>query len=124
MSEASAGSQRAANAVELLSIIQFQDELRRVTRFSPRPPTTGALGAVVVKIQQNPAYAQSRLLTRLLAALTYQEGQFRRAETATLDADSLAMAVTLMDDYAAGTSTREDWIRAVASARAAQGEGG
>ena len=72
MSEESAGSKRAANEVELLSIIQFQDELRRAGRFCPRPPITGALVAVVHKIQQNPAYTQSRLLTRLLAALTYQ----------------------------------------------------
>lgn len=123
MSEESAGSKRAANGFELLSVIQFQDELRRVSRFTPRPPTPDALVAVVHKIEQNPAFAQSRLLTRILAALTYQEGDFRRAEAATLDAGSLAMAVTLMDDYAAGTSAREDWMRAVDSARAAQGEG-
>ncbi|HZM47203.1 MAG TPA: hypothetical protein VFC14_20460 [Burkholderiales bacterium] len=123
MSEESAGSKRAANGVELLSVIQFQDELRRVSRFTPRPPTPDALVAVVHKIEQNPAFAQSRLLTRILAALTYQEGGFRRAEAATLDAGSLAMAVTLMDDYAAGTSAREDWVRAVDTARAAQGEG-
>jgi len=123
VSEESAGSKRAANGVELLSVIQFQDELRRVSRFTPRPPTPDALVAVVHKIEQNPAFAQSRLLTRILAALTYQEGGFRRAEAATLDAGSLAMAVTLMDDYAAGTSAREDWVRAVDTARAAQGEG-
>ena len=123
MSEESAGSKRAASGVELLSIVQFQDELRRVGRFTPRPPTLSVLVAVVLKIQQNPAYMQSRLLTRILAALTYQEGEFRRAEASSLDADSLAMAVTLMDDHAAGTSARGDWIRAVDAARAAQGEG-
>ena len=123
MSEASVGSKRAANDIELLSIIQFQEELRRVGRFTPRPPTPDALVAVVHKIEQNPAYGQCRLLTRLLAALTYQEGDFRRAEAATLDAGSLAMAVTLMDDHAAGIGAREDWIRAVDTARAAQGDG-
>ena len=123
MSEASAGSRRAANGIELLSITQFQDELRRVGRFTPRPPMPDALVAVVHKIEQNPAYAQSRLLTRILAALTYQEGNFRRAETAALDAGSLAIAITLMDDYAAGACAREDWIRAVDTARAAQGDG-
>ena len=123
VSEESAGSGHVANEVELLSIIQFQDELRRLSRFSPRPPTPDALVAVVNKIEQNPAYAQSRLLSRILGALTYQVGAFRRAEAAGLDAGSLAMAVTLMDDYAAGTSAREDWIRAVDTARAALGEG-
>jgi hypothetical protein len=123
VSEETAGSRRAANEVELLSIIQFQDELRRLSRFTPRPPTPDALVAVVNKIEQNPAYAQSRLLSRILGALTYQVGDFRRAEAAGLDAGSLAMAVTLMDDYAAGTGAREDWVRAVDTARAALGEG-
>jgi len=123
VSEESAGSKRAANGVELLSIIQFEDELRRARRFCPRPPTIHALIAVVRAIEQNPAYAQSRLLTRILTGLTYQEGEFRRAEAATLDADSLAIAITLMDDYAAGMGTREDWIHAVDTARGAQGDG-
>ena len=123
MNEETAGAKRAAGAVELLSIIQFQDELRRAGRFSPRPPTPAALAAVVHRIVQNPAYAESRLLTRILAALTYQEGEFRRAEAAVLDVNSLTMAVALMDEHAAGTSSREDWIRAVDTARAAQGEG-
>ena len=123
MSEENAGSRRALHRVDLLSISQFQDELRQAGRFCPRPPTIDALGAVIRKIEQNPAYTQSRLLTRILAALTYQEGEFRRAEAACLDVDSLAMVVTLMDEYAAGTSVREDWIRAVDTARAAQGEG-
>ena len=123
VSEESAGSGHVANEVELLSIIQFQDELRRLSRFTPRPPTPDALVAVVHKVEQNPAYAQSRLLSRILGALTYQVGAFRRAEAAGLDAGSLAMAVTLMNDYAAGTSAREDWIRAVDTVRAALGEG-
>jgi hypothetical protein len=123
VSEESAGSKRAAHGVELLSIIQFEDELRRARRFCPRPPTIQALVAVVRAIEQNPAYAQSRLLTRILAGLTYQEGEFRRAEAATLDVDSLAIAVTLIDDYAAGMGTREDWVRAVDTARGAQGDG-
>jgi hypothetical protein len=108
---------------ELLSIAQFQEELRRATRFCPRPAVLHALAAVVQKIERNPAHAESRLLTRILAALTYQEGRFRRAEAATLDVASLQLAVTLMDEHAAGTSAREDWVRAVNSTMAAQGEG-
>jgi hypothetical protein len=111
-----------AENAELLSIVQFQEELRRARRFCPRPPAVNALLAVVQKIERNPAFAQSRLLTRILTALTYQKGEFRRAEAATLDVEALGMAVTLMDEYAAGTSTHEDWVRAVDSARAAQGE--
>ncbi|MBI4194127.1 MAG: hypothetical protein HY526_03500 [Betaproteobacteria bacterium] len=71
------------------------------------------------KIEQNPAFTQSRLLTRILAALTYQQGEFRRAEIAALDGETLAMVITLMDAHAAGKSTRDEWIRAVDAANAA-----
>jgi hypothetical protein len=113
-------------ATELLSGAGFQEELRRVARFfRSRPPVGDPLEATVRKIEQNPAFTQSRLLTRILAALAYQQGEFRRAEISALDADTLAMVVTLMDVHAAGTSTREDWVRAADAAKAAQlGVGG
>jgi hypothetical protein len=113
-------------ATELLSAAGFQEELRRVARFfRSRLPVGDPLDATVRKIEQNPAFAQSRLLTRILAALTFQQGEFRRAEISSLDADTLAMVVTLLDVHAAGTSTREDWVRAADAAKAAQlGVGG
>lgn len=119
------GSRPAAGATELLSAVRFQEELRRVTRFRVHPPVGDPLDAVVKRIEQNPAYSQSRLLTRILAALTYELGEFRRAEVAAFDSETLAMVISLMDAHAAGTSTREDWVRAVDAARAAQlGAGG
>jgi hypothetical protein len=113
-------------ATELLSAAGFQEELRRVARFfRSRAPVGDPLDAAVRKIEQNPAFTQSRLLTRILAALTYQQGEFRRAEISALDAETLAMVVTLMDVHAAGTSAREDWVRAADAAHAAQvGVGG
>lgn len=63
---------------------------------------------------------QSRLLTRILTALTFQRGEFRRAEVASLDSETLAMVITLMDAYASGRSAREEWVRAVGAAEAAQ----
>lgn len=120
MSEQGGGSRPAAGATELLSAVRFQEELRRVARFRSRPPVGNPLDATVRKIEQNPAYTQSRLLTRILAALTYQRGEFRRAEISAFDSDTLAMVITLMDAHAAGTSTREEWIRAVDAATAAQ----
>ena len=77
------------------------------------------------EIEKNPAFTQSRLLTRVLAALTYQQGEFRRAEIASFDSKMLATVIALMDAHAAGTSTREEWICAVDLANAAQlGAGG
>ena len=121
MSEPSAGALRAAAAVELMPIIGFQEVLRRSAQFSrPRVAAGNPLVETVKKIEQNPAYAQSRLLTRILAALTYQEGEFRRAEASSLDSETLLMVISLMDAYAAGIPARDEWIRAVDAARAAE----
>jgi len=104
---------------------RFQDELRRAARYCPRLPAGDPLAAAVKKIQQNPAFAQSRLLTRILTALTYQKGEFRRAEAAALDVDTLSIVITLMDICSAGTLAREEWTHAVDAANAAQlGAGG
>jgi len=46
------------------------------------------------------------------AEIAYQQGDFRRAEVAALDSETLGMVITLMDVHAAGTSTREEWVRA------------
>jgi hypothetical protein len=111
---------RAAGATESLSWSRFLEELRRVARFGRAQPIGDPLAAAVRRIENNPAFAQSRLLTRILAALTYQEGEFRRAELAALDSETLAMVITLMDAHAAGASTPEEWERAVDAARAAE----
>jgi len=108
-----------AGATELLSADRFQEELRRVARFGSRALVGDPLAAAVRKITQNPAFTQCRLLARILSALTYQKGDFRRAEVSAFDSDTLALVITLMDSYAAGTSTREEWIGAVDEVKAA-----
>lgn len=110
----------AAEANELLSAARFQEELRRVSRLCPRLPIGDPLAAAVRRIEQNPAFTQSRLLTRILSALIHQKGEFRRAEVAALDAQTLAMVISLMDAQANGTSTREEWMGALDAANAAQ----
>jgi len=125
VSEQGGGARPVAGATELLSPAGFEEELRRVARFRPRVPFVGSLDAAVRKIEQNPAFAQSRLLTRILTALAHREGEFRRAELSALDVASLDIVIALMDACAAGTSAREDWVRAVDAAKAAQlGAGG
>jgi hypothetical protein len=126
VNEQGGDSSSRPGATELLSAVRFQEELRRVARFFRSRVSVGdPLDATVRKIEQNPAFTQSRLLTRILVALTYQQGEFRRAEISALDADTLAMVITLMDVHAAGTSTREEWVRAADAANAAQlGVGG
>lgn len=105
---------------ERLTAAQFQDALRRVVRFREQLPLGDPLAAAVQRIERNPAFAQSRLLTRILVALTYAEGEFRRAEIGALDAETYAMVITLMDAFDSGTCTRTAWEAAVVSARAAE----
>jgi hypothetical protein len=119
VSEHGDGLERAAGANELLSAARFQEELRRVSRLCPRLPVGDALAAAVRRIEQNPAFTQSRLLTRILSALIDQKGEFRRAEVSALDAQTLAMVISLMDAQANGTSTREEWMCALDAAKTA-----
>jgi hypothetical protein len=105
---------------ESLSIPRFLEELRRVPRDGRAQPIGDPLAAAVRRIENSPAFAQSRLLIRILAALTYQQGEFRRAEVAALDSETLAMVITLMDVRAAGTSPQKDWVHAVDAARVAE----
>ena len=113
---------RAATGTEFLSAVGFQEELRRIARYHKSPPIGDPLDAAVRRITQNPAFTQSRLLARVLTALIYREGEFRRAELATFDSGTLAMVIALMDAHAAGTFPREDWIRAAGEAKAALAE--
>ena len=126
VTEPSAGARRTAAAVDLVPLARFRDELGRLAQFfRPRIPNGNPLAEAMKQIEQNPAYTQSRLLTRVLAALTYDEGEFRRAEAASLDSETLFMVIALIEAYAAGRPVREEWVRAVDTARAAQpGAGG
>ncbi|HSD99339.1 MAG TPA: hypothetical protein VLB72_01235 [Burkholderiales bacterium] len=120
MSELVRESGRAAGATEFLSVARFLDELRHVTRFRSFPLIGDPLDAAVRRIENNPAFSQSRILTRLLSALAYGRGEFRRAEIAAFDSETLTVAIALMNAHAAGTSTREEWKCAVDRAIAAQ----
>ncbi len=104
---------------ERLSAAQFQEALRHVVRFREQLPLGDPLAAAVQRIERNPAFAQSRLLTRILVALTYEEGEFRRAELGAFDAETYSMVIGLMDAFVAGTSTRAAWEAAAPASRAA-----
>lgn len=110
----------SAAAVDVMSSLQFQDELRRVARFDLPHAGADPLAEAVQKIKDNPAFSQSRLLGRILTALTYQRGEFRRAEASALDSATLKIVIALMNENRAGTTTRDDWVNAVAAVEAAQ----
>ena len=119
MSEQPTGSGFASGTSDVMSALQFQEELRRVARFDLRPPVENPLAAAVKRIQDNPAFAQSRLLSRILTALTYERGEFRRAEASALDSATLSIVIALMNAARAGTTARDDWISAVNACDAA-----
>jgi hypothetical protein len=113
-------SKSEAAAREILSVARFQEELRRGIQALTPPAIADALAEVVKSIELNPAYAQSRLLARVLSALITQAGEFRRAEVFAFDTKTRALVIALMDAFAAGIPGREEWQRAVDSAHAAQ----
>lgn len=108
---------------EILSAAQFEEALRHITRFRSYPPVVDPLNAAVKGIRQNPAFLQSRLLARVLSALAYGLGEFRRAELAAFDSETLATVISLMDIHAAGTLARGDWVRAADETAATQRSG-
>ena len=109
------GTRRSSACSEVMSALDFQTELRHVARYDHRPPVENALALAVQRIVENPALSQSRLLSRILTALTYQRGEFRRAEASAFDTVTLGIVISLMNMARAGTTGRADWIKAVAT---------
>ena len=114
------GAKAEAAAREILSVTRFQEELRLGVQALAPPAISGALAEVVKSIELNPAFAQSRLLARVLSALISQAGEFRRAEVFAFDSKTRALVIALMDAFAAGIPARDEWQRAMDSANAAQ----
>jgi hypothetical protein len=104
---------------DTLSADEFHDELRRTAR-NDGAAVENALGAAVMQIEQDPALSQSRLLARVLSALTFGVGQFRRAELSAFDRPTRALALALVDARVAGTIPPEAWEKAVDAAGVAQ----
>jgi hypothetical protein len=107
-----------AAARELLSAPQFFKLVRDALRFRSRAVTIDPLLTAVDQVKLNPAFAQSRLLLRVLCALPSQTGEFRRAEVAALDAPTLALVIDLIDLHEASTRSAQDWGSAIADAEA------
>lgn len=105
---------------ETLSVTRFQEELRRGVQTPAPTAFPNALADVVQSIERNPAFPQSRLLTRLLSALVSQVGEFRSAEVFAFDTKTRALVVAMLDGFASGIPGRDEWQRAIESAVAAQ----
>jgi hypothetical protein len=104
---------------DVMSLSQFQDELRRIARLDVREPPPNPLIAAVQKIKENPECGPARLLGRMLKALTYESGEFRRAEASAFDTATLRLVIALMNAARTGTHPRAEWVDAVTAADAA-----
>ena len=106
-------------STEVMSLAQFESELRRIARFEPNLPAASALGEAVQKIKANPAFTESRLLARVLGAVAHQCGEFRRAEMSAFSSTMLKMVIALLNAARDGTYTREEWMRAAEATKPA-----
>ncbi len=113
-------SAAAAAEFEQQSFISFRDALRHLTRFMIGPALENPLDVAAKRIETNPAFAQSRLLTRLLAGMASQRGEFRLTEISVFDRETLTVIVALLNAHDAGTASPADWQRAVDRAHTAQ----
>jgi hypothetical protein len=120
MPEQNAGDRRRNESRDLLTAEEFFDTLRHVVAFREQPHIADPLQHALAQITANPAFAQSRLLMRILIGLV-SGGEFRRAEAAMLDASTQALVIALIDLHRAGTRSPQDWSRAVDAAEAAAG---
>jgi hypothetical protein len=105
---------------DVMTALQFQQELKRIARFEPVLTMENPLAAAVGRIQANPALTQSRILGRFLIALAEGQGEFRRAEASALDSATLRLVVALMSLEHADTRPRPEWLDAAAAASAAR----
>jgi hypothetical protein len=81
----------------MLPLDEFEGELRRLARYSRSTAAADPLAAIVQKIVANPAFSESRLLTRLLGAVINVPGEFRFAEAAVFHSETLALIVSFLD---------------------------
>ena len=109
-----------------LAMPDFAKELRSGLTADMVAAIQDPLATAVAQIEEHPQHLQSLLLARIVSALTFGVGQFRRAELFGLDRPTRALAVALMNVRDAGSIPLAMWERAVdaagtACARAASG---
>lgn len=110
----------AAVPVAENSFASFLAALRHSTRFLDASAEAQPLDDAVKRIETNPAFMQSRLLTRVITALNTRQGEFRPAEISVFDSDTLKLIVALIDARDAGTFTSAEWNSALERIHAAQ----
>jgi hypothetical protein len=104
----------------MLCMHEFGRELRYGLAAEAIAAVECPLDTAVLQIQNHPQHLQSLLLSRILSALAFGVGQFRRAEVFGLDRATRALAVALMNLRESGAVPAGSWEGAVDHAGAAQ----
>lgn len=107
-----------AREFDCLSLDQFESELRRFTHSRPVIPVAEPLDRVLKLIEPNPALSRSRLLVRILSALSGRHAQFRYAEVASLDSATISIVMQLMEARRGGATAQKEWLEAAEKANA------
>lgn len=107
-----------AREFDCLSLDQFESELRRFTQSRPVIPVAEPLDRVLKLIEPNPALSRSRLLVRILSALSGRHAEFRYAEVASLDSATISIVMQLMEARRGGATAQQDWVHAADKANA------
>lgn len=118
MDAQSAGDKRRDQSRDVVSAAEFFVMLRQTLLLREHTGIADPLQQTVDQISANPAFAQSRLLKRILVALT-SGGDFRRAETTSLDASTHALVLALLDLRQEGARSQQDWSDAIVAVEAA-----
>ena len=109
-----------AREFDCLSLDQFEFELHRFTHSRPVIPVVEPLDRVLKLIEQNPALSRSRLLVRILSALSGRHADFRYAEVASLDSATISIVMQLMEARRGGATAQNVWVQAAEKANACQ----
>ena len=96
---------------DCLSIDQFEAELRRFSHSRPALPVADALDRALKLIERNPAQSGSRLLVRILSALSGRHAEFRYAEVASLDSGAISIVLQLMEARRSGGTAQSEWLQ-------------
>ena len=108
----------AAREFDCLSLDQFESELQRFTQSRPVIAVTEPLQRALKLIEENPALSRSRLLVRILSALSGRHAEFRYAEVASLDSATISLVIQLMQVRRSGATAQKEWLQAAEKANA------
>ena len=114
----SAGDKRREQSRDVLPAAEFFVLLRQARVLHKHTGTADPLQQTVDQISANPAFAQCRLLKRILVAIV-AGGDFRRAEATSLDASTHALVLALLDLREEGVRSPQAWNDAIAAVEAA-----